>query len=82
MPPCGRCGADVAYVYDPDEQLLTIDAQRVDDGNVELEGKVGAHLVAPGAGRYRVHECEGDARALARPDASTEPISDLTGGAR
>ena len=58
MPPCGRCGADVRHVYDPDDELMTIDADRVSGGNVSIDGYVSAHRVAPGAGSYRIHDCD------------------------
>ena len=70
MPPCGRCGADVRHVYDPDDDLMTIDAERVADGNVSLDGCVSAHRVAPGAGNYRVHDCA-SAPAMIAPGDQT-----------
>ena len=61
MPACPHCGHDVAYVYDPDDELLIV--ERSEDGNLAIEGSVGVHLVAPGAGTYREHECSAEREA-------------------
>lgn len=57
MPTCFTCGSAVAYIYNDDDELVVV--ERTDNGNLSLDvGGLSAHVVAPGSGQYREHECE------------------------
>lgn len=70
MTACPSCGAEVAWVYDPDDELIAIDAGIAAEGDVSLDGGISGHRVAPGLGSHRAHRCEdAEQAAPARAEA-------------
>lgn len=61
---CPRCQLPVGYIYDDADELVVV--ERSENGNLSLEpGGLTAHVVAPGSGAYRVHECSAEREAQA-----------------